>query len=121
MVWDILASGSGKCRSASGDRGVGPVRIALLALVVALLPLRETAFPLGGDQTVLPAGTEFAEDALARPRELFHSEAIGGRKEPKFSNDAAAMIVLSDAIHVMLLTHSFYSSFTGKPIFSIAA
>ena len=26
------------------------------------------------------------------------------------------MIVLSDAIHVMLLTHPFYSSFTGKPI-----
>ena len=43
-------------------------------------------------------------------------EAIGGRKEPKFSNDSAAMIVLSDAIHVMLLTHPFYSSFTGKPI-----
>mgnify|MGYP002780625796 CR=1 FL=1 len=43
-------------------------------------------------------------------------EAIGGRKEPKFSNEAAAMIVLSDAIHVMLLTHPFYSSFTGKPI-----
>jgi predicted lactoylglutathione lyase len=43
-------------------------------------------------------------------------EGIGGRKEPKFSNEAAAMIVLSDAIHVMLLTHPFYSSFTGKPI-----
>lgn len=43
-------------------------------------------------------------------------EAIGGRKEPKFSNEAAAMIVLSDTIHVMLLTHDFYSSFTGKPI-----
>jgi len=43
-------------------------------------------------------------------------EAIGGRKEPKFSNDDAAMIVLSDTIHVMLLTHPFYSSFTGKPI-----
>jgi predicted lactoylglutathione lyase len=43
-------------------------------------------------------------------------EAIGGRKEPQFSNEAAAMIVLSDAIHVMLLTHPFYSSFTGKPI-----
>jgi predicted lactoylglutathione lyase len=43
-------------------------------------------------------------------------EGIGGRKEPKFSNQAAAMIVLSDAIHVMLLTHPFYSSFTGKPI-----
>ncbi len=43
-------------------------------------------------------------------------EGIDGRKEPKFSNEAAAMIVLSDAIHVMLLTHPFYSSFTGKPI-----
>ena len=43
-------------------------------------------------------------------------EAIGGRKEPKFSNEQAAMIVLSDTIHVMLLTHPFYSSFTGKPI-----
>jgi predicted lactoylglutathione lyase len=43
-------------------------------------------------------------------------EAIGGKREPKFSNEAAAMIVLSDAIHVMLLTHPFYSSFTAKPI-----
>ncbi|HVF37000.1 MAG TPA: VOC family protein [Sphingomicrobium sp.] len=43
-------------------------------------------------------------------------EAIGGRKEPKFSNEQAAMIVLSDTIHVMLLTHDFYKSFTGKPI-----
>jgi len=43
-------------------------------------------------------------------------EAVGGRKEPKFSNDRAAMIVLSDAIHVMLLTHDFYKTFTGKPI-----
>ena len=43
-------------------------------------------------------------------------EAIGGRKEPKFSNESAAMIVLSDTIHVMLLKHDFYSTFTGKPI-----
>lgn len=43
-------------------------------------------------------------------------EAIGGRKEPKFSNDRATMIVLSDAIHVMLLKHDFYSGFTKKPI-----
>lgn len=43
-------------------------------------------------------------------------EAIGGRKEPKFSNEQAAMIVLSDTIHVMLLTHDFYKTFTGKPI-----
>lgn len=38
------------------------------------------AFPISGDQTVLPSGTELGEDALLRPRELFHSEAVGGRK-----------------------------------------
>ena len=43
-------------------------------------------------------------------------EAIGARNEPKFSNEAAAMMVLSDTIHVMLLTKPFYSTFTGKPI-----
>ena len=49
-------------------------------------------------------------------RSIGFYEAIGGRKEPKFSNEQAAMIVLSDTIHVMLLTHDFYSTFTGKPI-----
>src|SRR6476659_2578362 len=43
-------------------------------------------------------------------------EAIGLRNEPKFSNDAAAMMVLSDTISVMLLTHPFYATFTRKPI-----
>ena len=49
-------------------------------------------------------------------RSIAFYEAVGGRKEPKFSNEQAAMIVLSDAIHVMLLKHDFYSSFTSKPI-----
>ena len=43
-------------------------------------------------------------------------EAIGARNEPKFTNEAAAMMVLSDTVHVMLLTKPFYSTFTGKPI-----
>jgi predicted lactoylglutathione lyase len=43
-------------------------------------------------------------------------EAIGFRNEPKFTNDAAAMMVLSDTIAVMLLTHPFYATFTRKPI-----
>lgn len=43
-------------------------------------------------------------------------EAIGFRNEPKFSNDVAAMMVLSDTISVMLLTHPFYATFTRKPI-----
>jgi len=42
--------------------------------------------------------------------------ALGFRNEPKFSNDAAAMMVLSDTISVMLLTHPFYASFTSRPI-----
>ncbi len=50
------------------------------------------------------------------PRSIRFYEAIGGRKEPKFSNEAAAMMVLSETIHVMLLTHDFYATFTGKPI-----
>ena len=43
-------------------------------------------------------------------------EALGARNEPKFSNEAAAMMVFSDTIHVMLLTKPFYSTFTSKPI-----
>lgn len=43
-------------------------------------------------------------------------EAIGARKEPKFSNEAAAMMVLSDTISIMLLTHDFYRGFTSKKI-----
>ncbi|MEO7601737.1 MAG: VOC family protein [Sphingomicrobium sp.] len=42
--------------------------------------------------------------------------AIGARNEPKFSNEAAAMMVISDTISVMLLTHDFYKTFTAKPI-----
>ena len=49
-------------------------------------------------------------------RSIRFYEAIGARKEPKFSNEAAAMMVFSEAISVMLLTHPFYSSFTAKPI-----
>ena len=43
-------------------------------------------------------------------------QALGARNEPKFSNEAAAMMVLSDTIHVMLLTKPFYAGFTSKPI-----
>ena len=49
-------------------------------------------------------------------RSIAFYEAIGFRKEPKFSSEAAAMMVLSDTISVMLLTHPFYGTFTRKPI-----
>ena len=51
---------------------------------------------------------------LARSKAFY--EAIGFRNEPKFSNASAAMMALSDAISVMLLTHDFYRTFTAKPI-----
>ena len=53
-------------------------------------------------------------DDLERSKRFY--EALGARNEPKFSNEAAAMMVLSDVIHVMLLTKPFYSTFTSKPI-----
>jgi predicted lactoylglutathione lyase len=43
-------------------------------------------------------------------------EAVGAVKEPKFSNEAAAMMRFSDTVHVMLLTKPFYAGFTSKPI-----
>jgi predicted lactoylglutathione lyase len=49
-------------------------------------------------------------------RSVAFYEAIGGTKNPQFSNDKAACIVLSDSIYVMLLTHPFYETFTSKPI-----
>ena len=51
---------------------------------------------------------------LARSTAFY--EAIGGTKNPKFSNDNAAAIVFSESIYVMLLTHDFYRTFTTKQI-----
>jgi hypothetical protein len=51
----------------------------LLSPALVSLPLHmANAFPLSGDQTVLPTGTELNEEALERPREVFHSEGLGG-------------------------------------------
>jgi predicted lactoylglutathione lyase len=43
-------------------------------------------------------------------------EAVGATNEPKFTNEAAAMMRFSDEVHVMLLTHDFYRTFTSKQI-----
>lgn len=43
-------------------------------------------------------------------------EAVGAEKNPQFSDDTAACMVLSETIHVMILTHDKYRSFTSKPI-----
>jgi predicted lactoylglutathione lyase len=43
--------------------------------------------------------------------------ALGFGFRPDFSNDnAACMIVVDDAIHVLLTTEAFFSSLTGKPV-----
>ena len=42
--------------------------------------------------------------------------ALGFTLEPKFSNEAAACIVISDTIQVMLLGRPFFQTFTKKPI-----
>ena len=43
-------------------------------------------------------------------------EAIGCEKNAQFSNEQAAMMVWSDTISFMLLSHPFYSTFTPKQI-----
>jgi len=43
-------------------------------------------------------------------------EAIGCVKDERFSNEQAAMLVWSDTISFMLLTHGFYQGFTSKMI-----
>ena len=54
---------------------------AVLALALLLLGARYgSAFPVKGNQSVLPEGTELNEDATDLPTEIFHSEAIEGRK-----------------------------------------
>lgn len=42
--------------------------------------------------------------------------AIGFTQNPKFSDDTAACMVLSDTIYVMLLTHDKWRGFTDRPI-----
>jgi uncharacterized protein len=51
---------------------------------------------------------------LARSTAFY--QAIGGEKNPQFSDDTASCMVFSDTIHVMLLTHDKYRQFTSKKI-----
>ncbi|MBX7501824.1 VOC family protein [Qipengyuania sp. YG27] len=51
---------------------------------------------------------------LARSKAFY--EAIGFTNEPKFTDETAAGMMLSEAIHVMLLTHDKWKGFTSKAI-----
>jgi predicted lactoylglutathione lyase len=43
-------------------------------------------------------------------------EALGAVNEPKFTDETAACMKLSDSIFVMLLTHDKFRQFTPRPI-----
>ncbi|MBX3561147.1 MAG: lactoylglutathione lyase [Sphingomonas sp.] len=43
-------------------------------------------------------------------------EAIGAVNNPMFTDETAACMVLSDTIHVMLLTHAKFAQFTPKKV-----
>ena len=43
-------------------------------------------------------------------------EALGAVNEPKFTDETAACMTLTDSIHVMLLTHDKFRYFTPRPI-----
>jgi predicted lactoylglutathione lyase len=43
-------------------------------------------------------------------------EALGAVNEPKFTDETAAAMTLSDSIHVMLLTHDKFKQFTPRPV-----
>lgn len=43
-------------------------------------------------------------------------EALGLTNNPQFSDEGSACMVVSEAIHVMLLTHDKWRGFTDRPI-----
>ena len=51
---------------------------------------------------------------LAKSRAFL--EALGAVNEPRFTDETAASMTLSDTIHVMLLTHDKFRQFTPRPI-----
>ena len=50
------------------------------------------------------------------PRSITFYSALGFVPEPKFSDETAACMVISETIYVMLLTHAKWQSFTSRPL-----
>nr|WP_316627711.1 VOC family protein [uncultured Brevundimonas sp.] len=50
------------------------------------------------------------------PRSIAFYEAVGAARNPMFSDETAACMVVSDVIHVMLLTHDKWRTFTDRQI-----
>ena len=49
-------------------------------------------------------------------RSVAFYEAVGGTRNPQFSDDTSACMVLSETIFVMLLTHAKFAVFTTRRI-----
>jgi uncharacterized protein len=49
-------------------------------------------------------------------RSMAFYEALGAPNNPQFTDETAASMVFSDTIHVMLLTHDKWRTFTSKEI-----
>lgn len=49
-------------------------------------------------------------------RSMTFYEALGFTNNPAFSDDAGACMVWSETIHVMILTHEKWQTFTTRPI-----
>ena len=50
------------------------------------------------------------------PRSIAFYAALGFNQNPQFSDESGACMVLSETIHVMLLTHAKWQGFTTRPI-----
>jgi uncharacterized protein len=50
------------------------------------------------------------------PKSMAFYEALGFTNNPDFTDETAACMVWSEAIHVMILSHDKWKSFTTRPI-----
>jgi predicted lactoylglutathione lyase len=50
------------------------------------------------------------------PKSMAFYTALGFKNNPMFTDETAACMVWSEAIHVMLLTHAKWATFTRRPI-----
>ena len=72
-VWNFV------CHGARRYADVVFFTMVALFLLVGGLPNAHSS-PVSDDRTGLPIGSELDDDAISNPREVFHSEAIRGRK-----------------------------------------
>jgi Di-haem cytochrome c peroxidase len=56
-----------------------PFALAAMLFLLGIVPVAAPS-PVSDDQTGLPIGSDLDEDAIKNPREVFHSEAIGGHR-----------------------------------------